>query len=234
VSPPRDQRILFFLRLPEEGQVKTRLGATIGQDRATELYGRFVEDILAMLDGVGIDVHICYQPRGAGLTVGNWLGQHRSYAPQEGADLGGRMANAFRDAFAGGVSRAVLIGSDIPDLPGETVAQAFRDLQRNDVVIGPSSDGGYYLIGFDAARFEPDVFESIRWSTDHVFDQTMAIVNRHRLKTGVLPVWHDVDTRSDLDALIERSRDTRFENSKTFNLIRGYGWDRPGREKIDD
>lgn len=222
------QRVLFFVKVPDRRHVKTRLGAAIGRDRAAELYGRFVEDMVTMLDGTSLDVQCCYQPAGAGVTLSHWLGAHRSYAPQAGADLGQRMENAFRGAFQDGTSQAILIGSDVPDLPAETVEQAFEELRANDVVIGPSSDGGYYLIGFDAARFEPAVFENIRWSTSDVFDQTMVVLTRHGLRAGVLPVWHDVDTQLDLDALIERSRGTAFQHSKTFNLIRGYGLSREG------
>lgn len=227
MSRTSDQRVLFFVRSPERGRVKTRLAAAIGPDRATELYGRFVEDIIAMLDETGVDVHCCYEPAGAGVTLSGWLGSQRSYVAQVGEDLGRRMANAFQDAFKDGISRAILIGSDIPDLPATIVEQAFRDLRTNDVVIGPSRDGGYYLLGFVATRFVPEVFEGITWSTDHVFDQTMAILNGNGVSVSVLPVWHDVDTRSDLDALIERNKDTAFQDTKTFNLIRGYGWNRP-------
>ena len=234
MSTTSDQRILFFVRVPEEGRVKTRLAAAIGHDRATELYGRFVEDIMAMLDRIDVDVQCCYQPVGAGVTLSNWLGHHRSYAPQEGDDLGQRMGNAFRAAFKGGVRRAIVIGSDVPDLAAERVEQAFQDMQAHDVVIGPSSDGGYYLLGFDAACFVPDVFDGISWGTSRVFDQTMSVLEQHGLCVGVQPVWHDLDTRSDLDALIERNRDTTFENSRTFSLIRGYGWDRHGKENEDD
>lgn len=234
MSTTSGQCILFFLRLPEEGRVKTRLATAIGQDRATELYGRFVEDMIATLDKIDIDVRCCYQPPGAGVTLSNWLGHHRSYARQEGDDLGQRMGNAFRAVFKGGVRQAIVIGSDVPDLAAERVEQAFQDMQANDVVIGPSSDGGYYLLGFDAACFVPDVFEGISWGTSRVFDQTMSVLERHGLRVGVQPVWHDVDTPSDLDALIKRNRDTTFQNSKTFNLIRGYGWDRLGKESDDD
>lgn len=234
MSTTSGQCVLFFVKVPEEGRVKTRLAAAIGHDRATELYGRFVEDTMAMLDRIDVDVQCCCQPAGAGVTLRNWLGHHRSYAPQEGDDLGQRMRNAFRAAFKGGVRQAIAIGSDVPDLAAERVEQAFQDIQANDVVIGPSSDGGYCLLGFDAACFVPDVFEGTSWGTDHVFDQTMSVLKRHGLRVRVLPVWHDVDTRSDLDALIERNKDTTFQNSKTFNLIRGYGWNRLGKENDDD
>jgi uncharacterized protein len=234
MSTTSGQRVLLFLKVPGVGRVKTRLAAEIGQDRATELYRCFVEDIIAMLDRIGIDVQCCYEPAGAEAVLSEWLGGQRSYAVQVGDDLGRRMEHAFRGAFREGVSQAVLIGSDIPDLAAEIVELAFTELGTKDVVIGPSSDGGYYLLGFRGERFVPEVFEGIRWSTDHVFDQTTAILSRNGLNVSVLPVWHDVDTRSDLDALIERNRDTAFQDTKTFNLIQGYGWNCPGKENKDD
>ncbi len=226
------QCVLFFVKAPEKGRVKTRLAASLGQDGAVELYRRFVEDLLAMLDTLDVEVACCYQPVEAEAALRRWLGRYRWLVAQRGTDLGRRMENAFRYAFGQGVARAVLIGSDSPDLAPEIIEQAFDGLQRHDAVIGPSSDGGYYLLGFTAECFLPEVFEDICWSTDRVCDQTMCVLDRHERDVSVLPQWHDIDTPSDLNELIARNRDTGFRSSHTLNLVRGRGWDDPGKESM--
>ena len=226
------QCVLFFIKTPEKGCVKTRLASAVGEDRAVELYRCFVEDIVAMLDTLGVEMECCYRSVNAEAALGEWLGRHRLYRPQQGEDLGARMENAFRHVFEKGISQAVVIGSDSPDLAASLLEQAFRKLQRHDAVIGPSSDGGYYLLGFDARRFVPEAFAYVSWSTNQVFAQTLDILNRHGRDVFVLPQWHDVDTRSDLDDLIDRNRGTAFEESKTFNLIQG--WDHFGKETDHD
>jgi len=232
VSRSNRQRILFFVKTPEKGCVKTRLASAVGEDRAVELYRCFVEDIVAMLETLGVEMECCYRPVSAEAALGEWLGRRRLYVPQQGEDLGARMENAFRHVFEKGISQAVLIGSDSPDLAASLLKQAFRELRRHDAVIGPSSDGGYYLLGFDARHFVPEAFANVSWSTDHVFAQTLDILNRHACDVFVLPPWHDVDTRSDLDDLIDRNRGTAFEKSRTFNLIQG--WDHFGKETDHD
>ena len=226
------QCVLFFVRAPEKGRVKTRLASAVGEDRAVELYRCFVEDILAMLDTFGVEVKCCHQPANADVVLSEWLGRHRSYVPQQGADLGERMENAFRSIFEAGVSQAVVIGSDSPDLAPDILREAFSQLDAHDAVIGPSSDGGYYLLGFNASRFVPEAFANISWSTNHVFGQTLDVLNQRRRDVFILPQWHDVDTRSDLEALIRRNRGTAFRKSKTFNLIQG--WDDSVKENNDD
>lgn len=217
--------VLFFIKAPERGRVKTRLATAVGEDRAVRLYQCFVKDTFAMLGTLAVEVQCCYQPAHAEVALRQWLGPDCSYVPQQGEDLGRRMENAFRRIFEAGISRAVVIGSDSPDLAADIIEAAFNRLHSHDVVIGPSSDGGYYLLGFNAERFVSEAFTGIAWSTDHVFGQTLDVLNRHGRDVFVLPQWHDVDTRSDLEELISRNQGTAFEKSNTFNLLQRWGWD---------
>jgi uncharacterized protein len=225
VNESPTQCVLFFIKAPEKGRVKTRLATAVGEDRAVGLYQCFVEDILAMLGTLAVEVQCCYQPAHAEAALREWLGPQCSYVPQQGEDLGRRMENAFRRIFEAGISRAVVIGSDSPDLAANTIEEAFARLQTHDAVIGPSSDGGYYLLGFNAERFVPEAFTGIAWSTDHVFGQTLDVLNQYGHDVFVLPQWHDVDTRSDLEEFVSRNHDTEFEKSNTFNLLRRWGWE---------
>lgn len=216
--------VVLFIKEPIRGRVKTRLAAAVGADCTVELYKCFVEDIVSMLEGLSLVTCCCCDSSGGAETLGDWLGRQHSYLAQSGGDLGRRMANAFRDTFAAGFSKAVLIGSDLPDLPCGIIRQAFAALDVHDAVIGPSSDGGYYLIGFAAPRSLLGVFEDVPWGTDCVFARTMEILNGRGIRTCVLPRWHDVDTWSDVEDLIRRNASTSFRGSRTWAFVRKCGW----------
>ncbi len=216
--------VVLFIKEPIRGRVKTRLAAAVGADCTVELYKCFVEDIVSMLEGLSISTRCYCLGSGSTEALQNWLGRRHSYLVQSGDGLGRRMANALRDAFAAGFSKAVLIGSDLPDLPCDIIRQAFAALDAHDAVIGPSSDGGYYLIGFSAPHLPPGVFEDVPWGTDCVFERTMEILNGRGIRTCVLPQWHDVDTWSDVEDLIRRNTGTSFRGSRTWAFVRKYGW----------
>ena len=213
--------ILLFIKAPVKGQVKTRLAAVLGEDGALDLYKRFVLDILDTLAQTGVPVSICHTSTDSGTAITGWLGEGRHYVPQEGGDVGERMEKAFQRAFAGGASRAVLIGSDIPDLQPEVFSEAFQALDRNDAVIGPARDGGYYLIGFRNDTLLPALFHGIEWSTNTVLKETLAILAQARRTVHLLPLWGDVDTIEDLKDLADRGRLSAFRSSRTMSYLSG-------------
>ena len=122
-------------------------------------------------------------------------------------------------AFSEGASRAVLIGSDIPDLPPKLLNDALASLLENNAAIGPAKDGGYYLIGFRSETFHPDIFRGIAWSTDTVFSRTMQIFEQAHQKVSLLPPWRDVDTIDDLKDLMSRNRNGGFSDSRTMDYL---------------
>lgn len=223
LKPHRTTVILFFLKHPLPGQVKSRLAAVIGAVAAVRLYRAFVEDMLDTIDRTGLSCRIYVHPPDALPAVSSWLGRRRSYQPQEGADLGERMANAFRGIFLDGVSRAVLIGSDLPDLPADLLQKALDALKQSDAVIGPARDGGYYLVGFQRETFLPDVFQDIAWGSADVFDRTMERFRSGCASVHVLPIWADVDTVGDLRSLAQRSRRDAFAAHRTIRVIQEIG-----------
>ncbi len=214
-----DALILFFVKYPEPGEVKTRLAASIGADKAAELYGNFVLDLLAKLQSTRLPFAICFYPAQKKELLMGWLGGGYEYILQRGADVGERMAAAFLDAFAGGRSRVVLIGSDFPDLPQSFLEESLAALSTHDAVIGPAMDGGYYLIGFRDRTFSAQVFEGMQWGTEGVFRQTLSILKDHRKRVYVLPVWNDIDTIEDLRQLVKRSESSGFAASKTMSFL---------------
>jgi rSAM/selenodomain-associated transferase 1 len=196
-----DRCLLFFVKNPEKGKVKSRLAAVIGDDSALSLYKNLVAQMLSILKGGTFPLYICFFPKNAQKPIKNWLGREYRYIPQNGKDLGERMRNSFVDGFAMGHKRVVLIGSDIPDLPMKYIEEAFQSLKGMDAVIGPAYDGGYYLIGFKDKTFSPQVFEGIAWGTKSVFNETMKKLKRSRRAVHTLPYQRDIDTAEDLKRL---------------------------------
>lgn|SRR5574341_178774 len=212
--------VLLFIKAPVKGQVKSRLAAAVGEEAAIELYQNFILDILDMVEKSSYPLSICVYPPGGVEKVSSWLGKERSCLPQKGGDLGERMGHALQQAFSEGRGRAVLIGSDIPDLPSGIIGEAFEALTTNDAVIGPATDGGYYLIGFNSHAFSPRFFRDIEWSTSGVFRETMNILRGASLRVHLMPQWHDVDTLDDLKELCARGRGQEFDKSRTMAYLR--------------
>lgn len=215
-----DKCILVFVKYPLAGAVKTRLAADIGGEKAASIYACFVRVLLEGLKDFGGGLKICCDPAFEVEDYRRWLGEGYSYILQRGEGLGERMKNAFEDAFSDGFERVVLVGSDVPDLPGEYVDLAFYCLGRKDVVVGPSVDGGYYLIGFSRGGFLPEVFDGISWSSDVVFKQTVDVIRRYDKKCFLLGQWQDVDTVADLESLLKRNGNGLF--GKLAGIEKGW------------
>jgi rSAM/selenodomain-associated transferase 1 len=199
--PARDARIAVFVKAPVPGKVKTRLCPPLSAEQAAALYAAFVADTLDVVRGVaGARAAVCYD--GAeGFADLRWLPDDPGLPlfAQRGADLGARLKACFAELFSAGAGKAVAIGSDTPHLGADALRAALALLDRRDLVLGPATDGGYYLIGLNApADF---LFEGIPWSTPRVFAETVRRAERRGLRVGLLPELFDVDTAADLRAL---------------------------------
>jgi uncharacterized protein len=212
------QCLLLFLKYPESGKVKSRLVKDLNEDLTLLLYKNFILDILDTLKKGRFGVKICFHPPDSKEKVRDWLGNNYVYMPQIGKDLGERMKNAFTTVYSEGFSKAVLIGSDIPDL-NNTVLYEACECGDHDAVIGPASDGGYYLIGFKNNTFLPEIFDGIQWGSGTVFKKTIGILKRNDRKIHILPEWQDIDRLDDLKALFDRNRDTEFAHSRTMVFL---------------
>lgn len=211
--------IALFIKYPQNGKVKTRLAADIGKNNATALYKNFVADILATTGTISSDCCIFYYPARSKKKFTGWLGKSYSLIAQSGNDLGEKMKNAFMYGFNKGYANIVILGSDSPDLPPRIIQSAFSSLKQNKIVIGPSWDGGYYLIGCTNQSFNPDIFTDIPWSTGDVFIKTMKKCNKYTLSVHLLPRWHDIDTSSDLNYLYHNGKSCSFKNSHTMEFL---------------
>ena len=141
------------------------------------------------------------------------IGGNALYIPQMGTDLGERLTSATQWAVEHGYTKILLVGSDSPTLPISYISEAFIQLDSRDIAIGPSTDGGYYLISFSARNVKttvPFVFKDIAWSTADVFRQTVARIRSVKATVGLLPPWYDIDTAEDLAFLYAHISATRL------------------------
>ncbi len=194
--------LAIFAKAPIAGQVKTRLCPPLTFEEAAELYRCFLIDSVSRACTLA-DVHVClaFTPAHSAPLFRELLQVPLRYVPQRGGSLGEREANLFTDLLQAGYGRVVMIGSDIPTLPLAHLRNAFALLAdpRTDVVIGPSQDGGYYLLG--ACQLHPALFENITWSTSTVFAETLEQAQHAGLTVAQVPAWYDVDAEEDLQKL---------------------------------
>jgi rSAM/selenodomain-associated transferase 1 len=212
--------VIVFVKAPEKGQVKVRLAQCIGEDVACEIYRNFVLDLMDRLSEGDFDLRVCFNPPQSKDKMAEWLGREHCLVPQTGEDLGRKMENAFRLTFIEGYKEVLLVGSDVPDLEACIVDRAFESLRYDDLVLGPSSEGGYYLIGFKSESFIPDIFQGVQWNTSQVLNSTMLAARKRGRTVHVMPRRRDMDTVEDLQALMEESRGMSFENSRTISYLR--------------
>lgn len=190
----------IFAKHWQPGAVKTRLAASIGPEAAASLQFHFVQTLLSRCQNIADRYVLCFTPANSvdkfrQLNLGCW-----TLEPQASGDLGSRMQYYFSAALAThDTPRIVLIGSDSPDLPLEYLAEAFDALRDFPVVLGPTVDGGYYLIGLSQAV--PPIFDNIAWSTPEVWPQTIARLTAAGIPYHVLPQWYDVDDLAGLRRL---------------------------------
>jgi rSAM/selenodomain-associated transferase 2/rSAM/selenodomain-associated transferase 1 len=194
----QSERLIIFSRYPVPGLTKTRLIPELGKAGAADLQRRLTEATLrtarefASLSHIGIEVRF---EGGSEYQMRQWLGHDVLFSRQTLGSLGNRMQVSFEEAFQEGRRHVVLIGSDIPALGRDHLKKAFAAFKKYDLVIGPSPDGGYWLIGMKGPN---DVFYGVDWGTDAVFDQTMGAAKKIGLQTAVLDSLSDIDTFADL------------------------------------
>jgi len=188
--------VILFARDPVLGQVKTRLSPFLDDETILALYTCFLHDSLDKIRQVrGADLFVGVAPSSqSGFFTGN-LGSEIHLFVQEGEELGDKMCRAMQDRLAEGYERVVIIGSDSPSLPVSYIEQAL--LSDKDLVLGPSTDGGYYLIGMREKVVE--VFDGVSWGTEKVLQETCAHLQKEGAQLELLPVWYDVDTLEDLE-----------------------------------
>lgn len=196
------QRLIIFTRYPEPGKTKTRLIPALGEKGAAFLHRQLAEHLLGRVGSLHaegfLSIEVCFTGSTEAL-VREWLGDNLVYQNQGEGDLGLRIVRAFERAFGEGCERVAIAGTDCPSIDEKLVVDAFEKLYRNDLVLGPAEDGGYYLVGLRSLI--PQLFEGINWGTDRVWGQTVAIARSLNLQVASLPMLNDIDRPEDLPLL---------------------------------
>jgi uncharacterized protein len=190
--------LIVFAKAPQPGRVKTRMFSDLSPDQSAELYRAFVHDLLEATRSLSDVRRVIGCDPSARDPYFQSLGERHGVElmDQTGRDLGERMRNALGEAQRNHPGPAVIIGTDSPTLPMGIVREAFDRLRTDELALGPSHDGGYYLIG--CAEKIPPIFEEIPWGTDRVLELTLKKITELGVRCALLPFWYDVDTIQDL------------------------------------
>ncbi len=190
--------LIVFAKTPVKGRIKTRLQPHLTPEKILNLYKSFITETMSR----------CLRLKDAEIFLGSYPTKDNDFMKeltkkhniksfnQRGKNLGERFVNAFKDRFKQGYGKVVIIGSDSPLIPVENIKKAFLKLTKNEFVLGPSCDGGYYLVG--ASKVIPEVFHNIPWDTDRVLNRTLGKLNSLDIRFSLLPFWYDIDTIEDL------------------------------------
>lgn len=206
--------VVMFVKEPKLGFVKTRLSKSCGEEFTLDLYKCFVHDLITTLSVGEYDFKLCVYPNLD--LISKEFGDYNNFLQAKG-DLGLKMKKAFLDQFAQGYEKIVLIGSDTPHISKEIINESFNKLENNDIVLGPSLDGGYYLIAFNKETFVDEVFKDISWSTSSVLSQTLQKLNTKNVYLH--KILNDIDILDDLKEFYSEYKNSNFENSNTINFL---------------
>lgn len=186
--------LLIYYRNPALGKVKTRLAAGIGDEAALAVYYRLASHTRELVAALAMDCRVCYSDFIDREDA--WPNLRFQKTLQRGSDLGERMSNSFRQAFAEGYRHVVIIGTDCLELTTAVVQTAFDQVAAHDVVIGPARDGGYYLLGMK--QWHATLFQNKKWGSSSVLADTLTDTARLQLHVKQMVTLTDVDEADDL------------------------------------
>ena len=184
--------LIIFVKNPVLGKVKTRLAKTMGDEKALSIYKQLLAHTKSIVSQLEVNRFLFYSDH---IEKDDWEDHLFHKVVQSGDDLGSRMDDAFDYTFKNDNDRVIIIGSDCIDLTSEDLEKAFTVLDEVDVVIGPTEDGGYYLIGMNVHT--PELFQNINWSTNQVYQQTLDRIVQNNYSWKALRQLSDIDNESD-------------------------------------
>lgn len=226
IEQTTENGIVIFIKNPQLGKVKTRLAATLGNERALEIYHSLMTHTQKITNGLSAQKFLYYSD----FINENDIWSNKLYQKSlqhEGQDLGLKMAHAFRLAIRKNCKKALIIGSDCLELTEDAINDAFLKLADNEVVIGPANDGGYYLIGFNFEKIGENcreilenVFLNKEWSHEDVCQDAINACKVLNLKYSKLPTLIDIDDENDLrETLKSMNESAVFENESVLQKL---------------
>lgn len=208
--------IICFTRVPRPGLTKTRLMPLLSGEQCAMLHTAFLHDIAEVYKASGADLFVSFAPDPYIQPLYDIFPFAKGFFPQQGNDIGERMHSAIAHVLSFGYSKVLLTGSDLPRLTVSHIGRGFTALDKADIAIGPTSDGGYYLIGMKQANYAPFSGQSYGCST--VYESTLAAIRKAGLTVSAAPVCDDTDTPEDLRRLAE-SIDPNSHTGKYINQL---------------
>jgi uncharacterized protein len=197
--------LLVFLKYPEPGRVKTRLATEVGNEIAVGIYRQMLDRVLRTVQAVRVSMRVVgYFAGESADQFAEWTALVDDWHPQPAGDLGERLAAGFEWAHDRG-GPVLAIGTDCPDIQAFHITAAATCLETNDVIFGPASDGGYYLVG--TRRHVPGFFDGVRWSSPHTLADHRARCRELGLSIALLPTLDDIDTAADWVAYEARGKE---------------------------
>ena len=193
-----DCLLIIFVKNPVKGKVKTRLAATMGPEKALEIYLKLIDYTIAITKELPIDQVVFYSEYIE--KNDDWDTTVYQKQLQAKGDLGAKMLGAFEWGFSAGYEKICIIGSDCLELTPETIIDGFQVLGDHDAVVGPTRDGGYYLLGMN--KLHVNFLVTKEWGTSSVLQDTIRNINQKKLRLKLLPVLSDIDTVQDLHAVM--------------------------------
>jgi rSAM/selenodomain-associated transferase 1 len=197
--------LILMTRIPIPGRTKTRLMKVLSGEECAQIHRCFLMDVFETLRDINhsADIFLTYTPEDSLGVIKEQVPDWMDCFPQKGEGLGERMKTSIYMLLKKGYKKVILIGSDIPDLSSKDIKSAFAVLDSKDIVLGPTVDGGYYLVGMK--KMHKELFDdSLKWGNKSVFEATVDIANKCGLKTGLASKYMDIDDEKDLLSFIER------------------------------
>ena len=205
-----DKALIIFTRVPIPGQTKTRLMPFLTAQECVDLHTCFLNDILRKVGELDASLFLFYTPRDEKQLLLDVVGNQVICLPQYGQDLGQKMKNAIGSVLRLGYEKVLLMGSDIPQISKETIMTAFENLEHKDIVIHPTYDGGYYLIGMK--QDYESIWKIERYGTNTVIYDTLQHMKNEHLNTAVGRKYYDVDEKEDLCRLYKDMKSGEIDN----------------------
>lgn len=212
--------VIVMVKAPRAGEVKTRLVPPLSESEAASLAACFAQDTVLNAQHVVSNVLVAYAPSDARVDLEAILPSDLLWCEQAGVNLGERLDSVAEHVFSLGFSPFVILGADSPTLPAVLIQEALNVLASADadITLGPTDDGGYYLVGLHSPV--RGLFQNIDWSTASAFLQTAANAAKLRLRLRTLPCWYDIDTPRDLTRLADEMRSSEEARSRAPNSYR--------------
>lgn len=217
--------LIIMTRIPIAGMTKTRLMKILTGEECARLHRCFLLDLFKMVNELReiADIYVTYTPENSLYLVEDIVPGFIDSFPQVGYELGDRMDNAIQKLLNKGYSKVILIGSDIPSLQADDIKKAYDELESNDICLGPTNDGGYYLVGMKKSC--KDIFSNdLKWGYKSVFEATVSIANNLGLTVGLTTKLSDIDEKEDLEAFMKKIQKGEFNSTSlpinTINFMK--------------